>query len=57
MIVKIGTPVYVYNGFDVIIDCKFLNGSIPITIKWFRNGSSYPNRGIPLHNVMCCVVV
>ena len=43
--VKIGTPVYVYTGYDVIIDCKITNGTPPITITWFRNGSSYPSGG------------
>ena len=43
--VKIGTPVYVYSGFDVTIDCKLLDGSHPITIKWFRNGSPDLTRG------------
>ena len=27
--VKIGTPVYVYSGFIVRIDCKIVNGSRP----------------------------
>ena len=43
--VKIGTPVYVYSGFIVRIDCKIVNGSRPINITWFRNGSHYPTRG------------
>ena len=43
--VKIGTPVYVHGGFDVIIDCNIVNGAPPITITWFRNGSPYPTRG------------
>ena len=42
--VKIGAPVYVYSGFDVIIDCKFLGGTPPVNITWFRNGSLYPTR-------------
>ena len=45
MRVKIGSPVYVYSGFDVIIDCKLLDGSHPLTIKWFRNGSPDLTRG------------
>ena len=40
--VKIGTPVYVYRGYDVIIDCKVVNGTPPIYITWFHNGSPYP---------------
>ena len=43
--VKIGTPVYVYSGFDVTIDCNIVNGTPPITIQWFRNGSPDPTRG------------
>ena len=39
--VKIGTPVYVNEGFDVIIDCNTANGTPPITITWFRDGSPY----------------
>ena len=43
--VKIGTPVYVHSGFDVIIDCDISNGTPPINITWFRNGSPYPTEG------------
>ena len=43
--VKIGTPVYVHDGFDVIIDCNIVNGTPPITIQWFRNGSPDLTRG------------
>ena len=43
--VIIGTPVYVYDGFDVIIDCNIFNGTRPITIQWFRNGSLDTTRG------------
>ena len=43
--VNIGTPVYVYSGFDVIIDCNIVNGTPPITIQWFRNGSPDTTRG------------
>ena len=43
--VKIGTPVYVHSGFDVISDCNIVNGTPPINITWFRNGSPYPTRG------------
>ena len=39
--VKIGTPVYIYDGFYVKIDCNILIGSPPITIQWLRNGSPY----------------
>ena len=43
--VNIGTPVYVYTGYDVIIDCDIVNGTPPITIQWFRNGSPDSTRG------------
>ena len=43
--VKIGTPVYVYDGYDVIIDCNIIEGAPPITITWFRNGSPDSTRG------------
>ena len=43
--VKIGTPVYVYDGFDVTIDCNIVNGTPPVTIQWFRNGSPDLTRG------------
>ena len=43
--VKIGTPVYVHDGFDVIIDCNIVNGTPPITIQWFHNGSPDLTRG------------
>ena len=39
MRVKIGTPVYIYSGFDVTISCKIISGTPPINITWFRNGS------------------
>ena len=43
--VNIGTPVYVYTGYNVIVDCNIVNGSSPITIQWFRNGSPDSTRG------------
>ena len=43
--VMIGTPVYVVDGFNVIIDCNVLNGTPPITIIWLHNGVADPNRG------------
>ena len=43
--VNIGTPVYVYTGYHVIIDCNIFNGTPPITVQWFRNGSPDLTRG------------
>ena len=34
-------PVYIYTGYDVIIDCNIVNGTSPTNITWFRNGSPY----------------
>ena len=44
-IVKIGSPVYVREGYNVIIDCNIADGTPPITIQWFRNGLPDPTRG------------
>ena len=43
--VKIGKPAYVHDGYDVIIDCNIVNGTPPVTIQWFRNGSPDSTRG------------
>ena len=43
--VKVGTPVYVYDGYDIIIDCNIVNGTPPITITWFYNGISNATIG------------
>ena len=43
--VKIGTPVYVVNGFNVTIDCGIIRGESPITISWLHNGVPDPSRG------------
>ena len=42
--VKIGTDVYVVNGYNVTIDCNIDNGTTPITLSWFLNGTDF--RGI-----------
>ena len=42
MTVKIGTPVYVVDGFDITIVCNVVNGTTPITITWLRNGIAEP---------------
>ena len=38
MKVKIGTPVYVVDGYNVTIDCNITLGTPPVTISWFHNG-------------------
>ena len=43
--VKIGSPVYIREGANILIDCDIANGTPPITIQWFRNGSPDPTRG------------
>ena len=43
--VKIGSPVYVVDGFDVTIVCNIVNGTRPITIMWLHNGVVDPTRG------------
>ena len=43
--VKIGSPVYIVEGFDVTIVCNVLNGTRPITIMWLHNGVIDPSRG------------
>ena len=43
--VKIGKPIYVHTGYDVIIDCNIVNGTPPVIIQWFRNGSPDSTRG------------
>ena len=43
--VKIGSPVYVRKGYNVVIVCNIADGTPSITIQWFRNGSPDPTRG------------
>ena len=43
--VKIGTPVYIRKGSSAIIICNIVDGTPPITITWFRNGSPYQTGG------------
>jgi len=45
MRVDIGSPVYVVDGSDVVIDCDIASGTPPITIHWFCNGQPDPSRG------------
>ena len=45
MTVMIGTPTYVIDGFDITLVCNIASGTRPITIRWIRNGASYPAGG------------
>ena len=38
--VKIGTDVYVINGYNVTIDCN-ASGTPPITFSWLLNGTEF----------------
>ena len=37
--VKIGTPVYITDNFNVTIDCNINRGTQPITFEWFHNNA------------------
>ena len=39
--VKIGTDVYVVNGYNVTIDCNIASGTPPITFSWFLNETKF----------------
>ena len=39
--VKIGTDVYVVDGYNVTIDCNIASGTPPITISWLLNGTEF----------------
>ena len=41
--VTIGTPVYVFDGYSVTIDCNAVDGTPPITITWLRNEMPIPD--------------
>ena len=44
--VRIGTPVYIVDGFTVTINCNILTGTPSVNITWFRNGMPEdPPRG------------
>ena len=45
MEIKIGSPAYVFDGFDITLVCDILSGTRPITIRWFRNGAPDSTRG------------
>jgi len=36
--VKIGSPAYIIDGYDLTIVCRTVSGTPPITITWFHNG-------------------
>jgi len=36
--VKIGSPAYIIDGFDLTIICVSVSGTPPMTTRWFRNG-------------------
>ena len=39
--VKIGTDVYVVDGYNVTIDCNIVSGTTPITYSWLLNGTEF----------------
>jgi len=41
--VKIGSPVYIIDGFDLTIVCVSVSGAPPITTRWFHNGVFDPS--------------
>ena len=43
--VYIGTPVYIFRGYNVVINCRIIYGTPPITIEWLRNGLPDTTRG------------
>ena len=38
---KIGSPVYMVNGFNITIICNVTRGEPPITISWLHNNQPY----------------
>ena len=44
-IIKIGSPVYIYPGYNVTIVCNIVTGVPPIVIQWHLNGSPYSTGG------------
>ena len=57
--VKIGTDVYVVNGYNVTIDCNIANGTTPITLSWLLNETEYEsnNTTITITNAACGDVI
>lgn len=41
--VKIGSPAYIIDGFNLTIVCRTVSGTPPINIKWFHNGVLSPS--------------
>ena len=44
-IVKIGTPVYIFDGYNVTIVCNIIAGTLPMAIQWYLNGSPHSTGG------------
>ena len=42
---KIGTPVYIIDKFNVTIDCNVYRGAHPIKFSWFLNNTLDQSRG------------
>ena len=45
MMVMIGAPAYIVDGFYLTIVCNLANGTRPITIMWLRDGQPYAAGG------------
>ena len=45
MIVIVNSPAYIVDGFDLILVCRLVSGTRPITIMWLRDGEPYPTGG------------
>ena len=43
--VRINTPAYIVDGFNLTLECNLVGGTPPITIKWLRDGQPYQARG------------
>ena len=43
--VKIGTPVYIFDGYNVTIVCNIVSGTLPIAIQWYHNTSLHSTGG------------
>ena len=43
--VKINTPAYIVDGFNLTLVCNIASGTRPITIMWLRDRQLYPAGG------------